>query len=96
MRQFTKEEAIAIYDSNIWKEWTDEEIVKVQLFQDKLCMDFSRFHEAIEKILDRSVWTHEFADQNRLIEEYLGLRQKPTMEDIINLIPSDKLLIIKV
>jgi hypothetical protein len=68
--QFTEEEAIKIAESFIWKQWSDKEVVDFQLFQDKLCMDFSRFHEAIEKVLERSVWTHEFANPESLRSEY--------------------------
>ena len=98
MKQFTKEEAIAIAESGVWKDLDDEEIVKKQLFQRKLCMDFSRFHEAMEKVLSRPIYTHEFASSNynNLIEEYLGEKTAPTLEEIINLIPEEKRIIIGV
>jgi hypothetical protein len=32
MRQLTKEEAIKFSESGIWKEWSDEQIVRFQLF----------------------------------------------------------------
>jgi len=95
MRQFNKEEAISIYESKIWEQWSPEDIVAIQLFQNRLLVPFDKFHEAIEKVLDRPVWTHEFADQNRMIEEYLGIRSKPTFEEILNLIPEDKLILIQ-
>ena len=96
MEQFTKEQAIAFADSGVWKEWTDEQIVRFQLFQRKLAMDFSRFHEAVEKVLKRSVWTHEFVYWESLQKEYLGEKVAPTFEEIINLIPEEKRLIIGV
>jgi len=92
--QFNKKQAIAIAESGIWKEWSDEEIVRVQLFQNLLCMKFSRFHEAVEKILKRPVYTHEFAFKDNLVQEYLGNKQAPTFDEIINLIPEEKRLII--
>ena len=76
--QLTREQAIELAESGIWKEWTDEEIVKLQLYQDCLCMDFSRFHEAVESVLGRSVRTHEFAFADGLREEYEGKRGKPS------------------
>ena len=94
IRQLTKEQAIEIYNSGTWKEWTDEDIVKFQLFQDKLAIPIERFHEAIEKVLNRPVWTHEFAFQEMLQEEYLGIRSKPTFKEILDLIPKDKLVVI--
>lgn len=94
IRQITKKEAIAIADSGIWKNWTDEEIVKFQLFQERLAMDFGRFHEAAEKVFGRSVWTYEFGFVEKLQEEYLGMRPKPTFDEIMELIPEDKRIIL--
>ena len=95
MKQLTKKQAIKFSESKVWETWTDEEIVRFQLFQEKLCMDFSRFHEAISKVLDRDVYTHEFADTDSLKEEYLGSKEPPTLDEIINLIPEDKRIIIQ-
>ena len=92
--QFTKEQSIAFAESGVWKEWTDEQIVRLQLFQDKLCVPFSRFHEAIEKVLGRGVWTHEFAWRDELIKEYLGTKSAPTFDEILNLIPEEKRIVI--
>lgn len=95
MEQLNKEQAIRFANSGIWKRWTDEQIVRFQLFQERLCMDFSRFHEAMENVLDRPIYTHEFGlNHDGLIEEYLGTRPKPTLEEIINLIPEEKRIII--
>jgi len=94
MNQLTKEQAIKFAESGIWKEWTDHQIVEFQLFQKKLCMDFGRFHEAVEKVLDRPVYTHEFAWPEHLREEFLKERDKPTFEEIINLIPKEKRILI--
>ncbi len=94
--QLTKEQAIKLGESKVWENWTNEEIVRFQLFQDCLCMDFSRFHEAITKVLDRDVYTHEFAFRDSLIKEYLGVKEPPTFEEIMNLIPEEKRIIIKI
>lgn len=74
----TKEEAIAMAESNWWKDKTAYEIVDFQLYEDTLCMDFSDFHKAIEDALGRSVWTHEFADRKGLQAEYEGTRTPET------------------
>jgi hypothetical protein len=96
MKQLTKEQAVALAQSKVWQDWTDEEIVRFQLFQDRLCMNFSRFHEAVEKVLDRPVFTHEFATRfiDDLKKEYLGVKKAPTLEEIINLIPEEKRIVI--
>ena len=57
-------------------------------------MPFGVFHEAIEKVLNRSVWTHEFAFRDQMIKEYLGEKPAPSFEEILALIPADKLIIV--
>ena len=93
MRQVTKEEAIAIARREGYKSWTPEQVVAFQLEQDKLCMDFGFFHEMVEKVLGRSVWTHEFARPDLLKLELLKIRKKPSLEEILNQIPKDKLIV---
>lgn len=95
-RQITQEQAIAIYNSGVWKSCTDEEIVRFQLFQDCLALPFGRFHEAVEKVLGRAVFTHEFAYRDELIREFLGGKPAPTFEEIMNLIPEEKRIILAV
>ena len=92
MRQLTKKQAIAFANSNIWKNWTNKQIVDFQLFQKLMCMDFGKFQQAVESELDRSVYTHEFGlNYDGIVKEYLGKRPKPTLKEIINLIPTEKL-----
>lgn len=90
MTQLSKDQAVKMAESGAWKDWTDEQIVRFQLFQDRLCMDFSRYHEAITKVLGRPVYTHEFAFRHELIKEYLEVKDAPTFEEIISLIPEEK------
>lgn len=96
MKQLTKEQAIAFAESGEWKDWTDEEIVRFQLYQKKLCMDFHRFHLAVGKVLGREVYTHEFANWDAIVAEYEGERTAPTFEEIINMIPEEKRILIGV
>jgi len=94
--QLTKEQAIKIYESGIWKDMDFEQIVKFQLFQDRLCMPFSNFHEAVENVLGRPVYTHEFADRDSLVAEYLKQKPAPTFDEIIGIIPAEKLIAINI
>lgn len=94
MKQLTSKEAIAFSKSNVWEDWDDEQIVRFQLFQEMLCVEFNRFHEAITKVLNRPVYTHEFAFVDELKKEYLGEKEPPTFEEILNLIPAEKRIVI--
>lgn len=93
--QLTNEQAIEMAKSKEWENWTPEQVVRFQLFQKRLCMDFGHFHKSIETVLGRPVYTHEFGlDYEGLVMEYLGEKATPTLEEIINLIPEEKRIII--
>lgn len=93
----TRDEAISLYDSEFWLEMTHEEIAKFQLFEDRLCMPFGIFHEAVNRTLNRHVLTHEFStNSDGLKKELLGEQEPPSFEDIINMIPESKRIIVKV
>ena len=72
--EITKEVAMAVAQTEWWKEegWTDEEIARLQLGQDRLVMNFPDFQRAVESALGRPVWTHEFADTASLLAELDG------------------------
>ena len=96
--QLTEQQAIAMAKSGEYNNWTDDQIVRFQLFQHRLCMDFSKFHEALTNVLQRPVFTHELMSSNRdnIVMEYLGERDTPTLEEIINLIPEEKRIILEI
>lgn len=58
-------------------------------------MDFGTFHKAMEEALGRPVWTHEFAFSDQLKKEFLGDKPAPTFEEIVNLIPAEKRIILQ-
>lgn len=91
----TKEQAIELAKSNWWAGKPAREVAMFQLFEENLCMPFGEFHEAVEKALGRSVWTHEFGlNLEGLRKELLGDASPPTMEQILDLIPADKRMIV--
>jgi len=91
----TKENAIALAESKFWEGMTHRQIAEFQMCEEKLCMPFSVFHEAIEKTLGRPVCTHEFGlNFMGLKDELFNGKQAPTLEEIINLIPKDKRFIV--
>jgi hypothetical protein len=95
VKQLTKEQAIEFAQTKAWEFMDDREKVGFQLFQEHLCMPFDVLHEAITKVLGRPVYTHEFGlDYDGLVSEFLGDRCAPTIDDIMNLIPEEKRIII--
>lgn len=95
MKQLTTDEAIALHDCGEWKGWSHMQRASFQLIQNKLCMPFSTFHESVEKALGRPVWTHEFGlNRDGLVQELAGLVDAPTMEEIVALIPAEKLILV--
>lgn len=92
--ELTKDQAVALHESKFWEAMTYQERATFQIYQPLLCMPFGVFQEAVEKTLGRSVWTHEFASVDELQKELTGEKHAPTLEEIIGLIPKDKLLLI--
>lgn len=93
--QITREKAIELADSKWWEGKTPQEIVQFQLFTAQLCMPFPLFHKNVEEALNRPVFTHEFAFLDSLIKEFLGEKPAPSFEEIMELIPADKRIIVQ-
>ena len=95
MKQLTKEQAIAFGENKLYEGMTSRQIAEFQLEQEKLCMPFDVFHKALEETLGRPVYTHELAlNREGLRKEIRGETEAPTFEEIINLIPEDKRILI--
>lgn len=72
MKQLTRGEAVAFYETEQWKAMTDLEIARFQLQQNRLCMPINVFKAALSAALGRPVYTHELAS-DELREEVLDL-----------------------
>lgn len=95
-RSIDREKAIALWESKWWEGMDARDVAKFQLLTDELCMPFGDFHEAIEKALGRSVWTHEFGlNRDGLILELFGEKDAPSVDEIINLIPEKKRIVVQ-
>ena len=94
MKQLTREQAIAFGENKLYERMTKRQIAEFQLEQQKLCMPFDVFHEAIEEALGRPVYTHEFAHLELLKQELYGEKPAPTLEEILSLIPEEKRILI--
>lgn len=95
MKQMTSEQAKAFSEGKTWERMTPEARAKFQLWQDKLCMPFEVFQESMQALLGRPVWTHEFAFRDELKAEVEGNKAAPTMEEIMDMIPEDKRIVLK-
>ena len=96
MKQLTEEQAIAFYDNKCYEGMSNRQIAEFQIEQDRLCVPFDMFHKAIENTLNRPVFTHEFClNRESLKKELFGEKQPPTFEEILNLVPQEKLILIK-
>ena len=92
----TSQQAKVLAESGWWEGKSARELAVFQMHTEYLCMPFSVFHEAITKALGRDVYTHEFGlDPDGLRMELQGERPKPTDEEILALIPPEKLILIK-
>ena len=74
--QVSEEKAIELAENVNYDNWTSKEIFLFQISQEKLSMDFDIFHEATEKVLGRPVFTHEFANTEKLLNEYLNKKEE--------------------
>jgi hypothetical protein len=83
----TKDEAIALAQTGWWKGRDAFEVAAFQLDEEKLCMDFGDYQEAMGKALGRPVWTHEFARPDLLRAELLKERTPPSFAEILALLP---------
>jgi hypothetical protein len=91
----TKSEALAMYESKWWEGKSAREIAEFQMNSKLLCCPFDVFHEALEKALRRPVWTHELGlNYEGIKAELTDKAEAPTMQEIIDLLPADKTVIV--
>ena len=91
----TKEQAIALRESNFWQGMSDREIAEFQMIESESCMPFHVFHEALEKTLGRPVSTHELRlNADGIGDELFKGKQPPTLEEVINMIPIEKRIVV--
>ena len=90
-----KEKACALYDSKWWEQKRAREIAEFQMLTSELCCPFDVFHKALEETLGRPVFTHEMGmNYEGLFQELFHGKTAPTFQEIINLIPEEKRIIL--
>jgi hypothetical protein len=73
--------------SRSWEAMTPFERGFFQIRQDRLSMDVSAMKEGLSALLGRPVWTHELADPDQLWNEFLGISDRPTFDQILAKLP---------
>lgn len=53
--------AMQKYDEKWWESEDPVQVARYQFFEPILMSDFSRYHEGLERLVGRPVWTHELA-----------------------------------
>jgi len=84
-----KEEATKLYESEFWKGWSARDIADFQLYNKRLIVPWEVFHVAVEEVLGRDVYSHEFK-YDSLRKEIDGEIPKKTLADVIDTFPKDK------
>jgi len=96
-RSIGRDAAIALRHTEWWKGKSDREVVEFQMTTVELCMPFDQMHRALEAVLGRPVFTHEFGlNYAGLLAEVQGTQPTPTFDDILALIPADKRIFVVV
>jgi hypothetical protein len=65
----SEQEAIELFQTRWWEDLAVDDAAWLQLNQEFLCMPFDRFADSVNVLLDRPVFTHEFADRDGLLKE---------------------------
>lgn len=90
-----REKAIALAKTEWWVGLPAKEVAKTGLLITELCLPFSVLHKALEDVLGRPVFTHELGyNFDGIVQELLGERDAPTLEEILSLIPEAKRIVI--
>ncbi len=92
----TEDQAKRLDESKFWENMSYRDKVTFQLFEDRLCMPFNVFLTALKESLGREVFLHELKSANihNIEAEFLDGKNPPTPQEIIDLIPEEKRIII--
>lgn len=86
-QRLTRVQAIALYDSEFWRFLNAEERACFQLTEERLCMPFPVFHEAVEICLERPVAPGEYLWPARLLSEIKSDAPALRIEHILEILP---------
>ncbi len=89
----TEKQALALIETRFWEDMSDRDIAVFQLWEDRLCMPFDVFHDAVCKTLGSQMWDLSLAMHRNGIKRLLLKkiqRKSLAREDILALIPESK------
>ena len=90
-----RDAAIALAKTEWWIGKEPRQIAKNGMLIVELCLPLGVLHEAVEKALGRPVFTHEFGlNYDGIVQELLGERDAPSLEEILALIPEEKRIVV--
>jgi len=81
--QLSKEQAIKVAESNIWRTWTAEQKAGFQLFQQFLCMDYAAFQDAVRISISRTLHTTELDKLEDIKKAFLSRHEIYFPEEIM-------------
>ncbi|MDX1514774.1 MAG: hypothetical protein R3174_13635 [Gammaproteobacteria bacterium] len=89
INRLSRDQAVALYDSKFWRHLNMEERACFQLREERLCMPFAVFHQAVETCLQREVGAAEYLRPRRLLRELSRDAAPPAKETILELVPAN-------
>jgi hypothetical protein len=96
MKSIGREAAIALAESKWWVGKPARDAALFALQTRELCLPMNDFYGLLHEALDRPVYTHELAlNSEGIRQELLGERDAPSFDDILNLIPHDKRVVVQ-
>jgi hypothetical protein len=96
MKSIGSENAIKMSDSKWWEGMEPRKAAIIAISTAELCCPVSVFWEILSNALGRAVYTHEMVwGFKNLYLEIIGEKDTPTLQEIIELIPEEKRLVIQ-
>lgn len=90
----TQEQALALYDTSFWESLAYVERARFQLSEERLCMPFDVFVEAVERAIGRQVTVGEFVWSQRLLAELSGEQHPLDVDELLSLLPEEKRILL--
>jgi len=99
MKQLTYEQAWLLFVSNVWKDWTAEDLVFFQLWQRNIGVGYDEFMAALKETTGKTKWTTKdfcqpHMEETRVLFLKKTKRTPPELAYFRKLIPREKRILI--